>query len=54
SSLPCFATVKLPIATCTLLPPTGTLRAPVTFLGNIVTSAVGLVAEAVIGLFILL
>ncbi|XP_073034847.1 uncharacterized protein [Primulina eburnea] len=48
TSLPCFVTVKLPIAKCTLLPPTGILRAPVNFLGNVITGTVGLVAETVI------
>ncbi|XP_073152270.1 uncharacterized protein [Henckelia pumila] len=52
NSSPCFVTVKLPIAKCVLLPPTGILRAPVTFLGTVVESVIGLVAEVVSGLFV--
>ncbi|XP_073152275.1 uncharacterized protein [Henckelia pumila] len=51
TSLACFVSVELPIAQCTLLPPTGILRAPLTFQGNVMTGAIGLVAETVLGLF---
>ncbi|XP_073152269.1 uncharacterized protein [Henckelia pumila] len=51
-STPCFATVQLPVANCTLLPTTGILRAPLTLTGNLISGLLGLLLQTVTGLFV--
>ncbi|KAL3819649.1 hypothetical protein ACJIZ3_005554 [Penstemon smallii] len=53
SAVPCTVSVRLPIASCTLLAGSGTLRAPVTFIGTIIGTVVGLVAQVTAGAFTL-
>ncbi|XP_009627030.1 uncharacterized protein LOC107765646 [Nicotiana tabacum] len=51
TTTPCQVIIDTPIASCSLLASTGTLRAPITLVGTLIQTLLGLVADATCGAF---